>query len=85
MMNDSDIKNLRRRINRAKVVLETEANELEIALENYGSAVDNLDKETPAISGIMSKVETNMDTAQGLLDWTQKPVIDLTRLRQDLN
>ncbi|KAK6745197.1 hypothetical protein RB195_011736 [Necator americanus] len=84
MMNDSDIRTLRRRIRRAKVVLETEANKLEIALENYGSAADNLDKETPSISQIISRVEANVDTAQGLLDQTQKAVTDLTRLQQDL-
>ncbi|KAK6755523.1 hypothetical protein RB195_014103 [Necator americanus] len=84
MMDDSDIRTLRRRIRRAKVILETEANKLEIALENYGSAADNLDKETPSISEIISRVEANMDTAQGLLDQTQKAVTDLTRLQQDL-
>ncbi|ETN80023.1 zinc knuckle [Necator americanus] len=84
MMDDSDIRTLRRRIRRANVVLETEANKLKIALENYGRAADNLDKETPSISEIISRVEANMDPAQGLLDQTQKAVTDLTRLQQDL-
>ncbi|KAK6729515.1 hypothetical protein RB195_006518 [Necator americanus] len=84
-MDDNSLKTIRRRIRRVKVALVTEASKLENVLENYGNAADNLDMETPSISDIMSRVKTDIEAVQGLLDWTRKVVTNQKRLQQDFD
>ncbi|VDP47848.1 unnamed protein product [Heligmosomoides polygyrus] len=82
---DANLRALRRRIRQAKVVVEAEAQKLEKALDNYSTAADSLEDDTPSISEILAKVEQNTEAAQGLLDQAYNAMATLARLQESID
>ncbi|KAK5979388.1 hypothetical protein GCK32_000625 [Trichostrongylus colubriformis] len=80
----TNVNNLRRKLRSARTTTELELRNVEIALDNYLMAADNLDPTTPSIDEILQKVSVISETAQELINGAQAALTTFARLIEDL-